>query len=417
MKLLLFTLLCIIIKISTVLGQTVPIVQATPAVQGSPTQPNVAASPLATGDVSTCSTCDKVKVACGSKFNLPIVNSQGSYIASDKCYCSSEMYDNLSQCLTCYNGANVGNSTWDSLDNWKLSCISLGSPLDQNNTTQSNKTIVQPTNNNKATASSDDNIKETIGIAGCAIALLLLVIGLIVVIKRHHRRSSQVGDFPDMSKRMTKNSKSLEIIESYKRETNFPNHGNNDNQFKKNVTKQNERGVMVDVDLNDNKQPTLSSNTNTNTQQPTLSFIDHQQPSLSSNDQLLSTNDQQPPLSSTNDQQRPLSYNNYQQLPLPSNTNNYQQPPLSSNTDNYQQPPLSTNYTQNDIPNEYDQFDDDNETIGQAIIPVAVAAPEIITIIPEVHVIDETSIINFGGNDNFLFESSVYILAFMCVYS
>ncbi|CAG8484292.1 3848_t:CDS:2, partial [Dentiscutata heterogama] len=264
-----------------------PIAQATPSVQGSPAQPNVAASPIATGDISTCTTCNKVKSACGSKFNLPKVNSQGTYIASDKCYCSYEVYNYLLRCLTCYNSANVGNSTLDSLDDWSATCIALGSSLDQNNTTQSNQTD-------------------------------------------RSRKSRKIGDYnPDISKP----TKSLDIVDDYKRKTKYSNQ-NNDNQFKKNDTKQN------DIKQDDIKQDDIKQN------------------DIKQNDGgvMIDVN--------LNDQQ--------------------QQPHLSAPND-----------IKKEIPQEYDQYDD--ETIGQAILPVA-AAPEIITIIPEVHIIDENSIINFSDN-------------------
>ncbi|CAG8836230.1 5728_t:CDS:2, partial [Racocetra persica] len=70
--------------------------------------------------------------------------------------------------------------------------------------------------------------------------------------------------------------------------------------------------------------------------------------------------------------------------------------------DNQQQPTSSpsspnANYNDNEIPQELPQ---EFESIGQAIIPMAVV-PEIINIIPEVHIIDENSISfsdSFNGN-------------------
>ncbi|CAG8524426.1 10332_t:CDS:2 [Dentiscutata erythropus] len=263
-NLFLFTFFYITITISTVLGQTVPIDQTTPniTVQGSPAQPNDAASPIATGDISICTTCDEVKVACGSKFNLPKVNSQGTYIASNQCYCSYDVYNSLSQCLICYNGANVGNSTLDSLDDWNATCTVLGSSLDQNNTTQSNQPVVQPTNNNNnATDSSDENLIRAIGFAGCVVVLVLLFMAIVIFIRKRKHKWRKIEDYnPDISKP----TKSLDLVDDYKQTSQ-----------------------------------------------------------------------------------------------------------------------------------EYDQYDD--ETIGQAILPVA-AAPEIITIIPEVHIIDENSIVDFSDN-------------------
>ncbi|CAG8774032.1 5163_t:CDS:2, partial [Racocetra persica] len=75
--------------ISTTLGQATPTaVQPSPSaiapnpIATAPSPIATAPSPIATGDITTCSTCDKVKAACGSKFSLPQVYSQGTYIAT-----------------------------------------------------------------------------------------------------------------------------------------------------------------------------------------------------------------------------------------------------------------------------------------------------------------------------------------------
>ncbi|CAG8490791.1 4530_t:CDS:2, partial [Cetraspora pellucida] len=151
------------VQASPSIGQTIP----SAIVQVTLSQSSTTPSPIATGDISTCTACDKVKVACGSKFSLPQVNSQGTYIATDKCYCSNDVYSDLSQCLICCNSANVGNSSLDSLNHWKDSCISLG----------------------------------------------------IMIIVRRYRKTRKIGDFPNISKP----TKSLDLFDTYDRKSRYSN--------------------------------------------------------------------------------------------------------------------------------------------------------------------------------------------------
>ncbi|CAG8728165.1 4642_t:CDS:2, partial [Racocetra fulgida] len=207
--------------ISTTHGQ----VTSPAAVQPSPSAVapspiTTAPSPIATGDITACSTCDKVKAACGSKFSLPQVNSQGTYIAT-------------------------------------------GYPFNQNNATQSpsNTTVDLPTNNNNVNSSNSSNLsdsddaKHMIAIAGCSIALLLLLIGLVIIIRRH-RKARKVGDYNISNPTKTK---SLDILENYNRKTRYSNRSVD--QFKENDVNQNDADMvdMVDISLNDNQQqPTFS---------------------------------------------------------------------------------------------------------------------------------------------------------------
>ncbi|CAG8564504.1 14641_t:CDS:2 [Cetraspora pellucida] len=300
-KFLLFTFLYIITKISTTFGQATSaavqaspnIVQASPSigqttpsaiVQVTPSKSSTTPSPIATGDISTCTTCDKVKVACGSKFSLPRVYSQGTYIATDKCYCSNDVYSNLSQCLICCNSVNVGNSSLDSIDHWKDS---------------------------------------------------------IMIIVRRYRKTRKIGDFPNISK-PTK-TKSLDLFDNYNRESRYSNRSVN--KSKENDINQNDVGMidMVDINLNDQQQQPTSNSNHTNNEVP-------------------------------------------QEIP--------------------QEIPQEfvqgfIHFDDNDG-NDNDYLHDDHESIGQAIIPMAVV-PEMINIIPEVHILDEASNINFNNNfnDNF----------------